>query len=247
YTALAAGAAFLPLTVMMFALSRRFGGWADSIGPRLFMGVGPIVAGAGLFLLLMVKGDAPYFSQLLPGLLVFGLGLAMTVAPLTATVLGAVGEEHSGVASGVNNAIARIAGLLAIAALGALVAGQFTTKVDDQLAGKPLSPAAQRAVQAGKSEPLSDRAARSLRDGDRVVVKAALDSASVSAYRLGIGAGAALVVFGGVVSLIGIENPRRRVRAEECPGGAICGAAQDAAHERPQLPPADARPEPARA
>jgi len=84
-------ASFLPLTLLMFALSRRFGGLADRYGPRFFMGVGPLIAGVGLFLLLPVKGDAPYV-QLLPGLVVFGLGLSMTVAPLTATVLGLRGR-----------------------------------------------------------------------------------------------------------------------------------------------------------
>jgi EmrB/QacA subfamily drug resistance transporter len=245
YSATAAGASFLPLTLLMFALSRRFGGLADRYGPRFFMGVGPLIAGVGLFLLLPVKGNAPY-AQLLPGLVVFGLGLSMTVAPLTATVLGSAGEEHSGVASGVNNAIARIAGLLAIAALGAIVAGQFNSRLDEQLSGKPLSPAARSAVKTAHSEPLSNRAANSLRDGDRVVVRRALDSASLSAYRLGLGTGAALVCFGGVVSLIGIQNPRRRVLAEECPGGAICGASQDHAHE-PARVPAEPQPEPARA
>jgi EmrB/QacA subfamily drug resistance transporter len=229
YSALGAGAAFIPITLMMFALSRRFGGLADRYGPRLFMGVGPLIAGAGLLLLIRVGGDAPYFSELLPGQLVFGFGLSMTVAPLTATVLGAVSSEHSGVASGVNNAIARVAGLLAIAALGALVAGQFTSKLDDQLAGKRLSPAAQSAVQRARARSLSTAEAQSLRDGERVVVGNALRSASESAFHVGLAGGAALVFFGGVVSLIGIANPRRRVRAEECPGGPICGASKDAA------------------
>jgi EmrB/QacA subfamily drug resistance transporter len=246
YSATKAGATFLPITLLMFFLSRRFGGLADRYGPRLFMGVGPLVAGAGLLLLISVNADADYVSQLLPGLLVFGLGLSMTVAPLTATVLGAVSEEHSGVASGVNNAIARVAGLLAIAALGAVVSGQFNSKVDDQVAGKPLSPAARRALDDAHARPLSRTPARSLRDGDRVVVRRVLESASVSAFRVGIACGAGLVFFGGVVSLIGIQNPRRRVLAEECPGGAICGASEDHAHvPQQQLPTGE--PEPARA
>jgi EmrB/QacA subfamily drug resistance transporter len=244
YSATAAGATFLPITLLMFALSRRFGGMADRLGPRLFMGVGPLVASVGLFLLLRVHGDAPFTSQLLPGLVVFGLGLAMTVAPLTATVLGAVSSEHSGVASGVNNAIARIAGLLAVAALGTVVATNFKNTLDDQLPASRLSPAVRAAVDKARGTPLSNRAAGSLRDGDRVVVRRALGSASESAFHLSLICAGVLVAFGGAVSLVGIENPKRAVRAEECPGGPICGASQDHAREQPQLP---AEVEPARA
>jgi EmrB/QacA subfamily drug resistance transporter len=243
YTALAAGATFLPITVLMFALSRRFGGLADRVGPRLFMGFGPIVAGVGLLLLLRVNGNAPYASQLLPGLTVFGLGLAMTVAPLTATVLGAVSEEHSGVASGVNNAIARVAGLLAIAALGAVVAGQFGSTLDSRTSQATLSPAAHAALQRARSRPLSNEAAKSLRGPDRAVVRSALDSSSEKAFHIGMGCGAGLVLLGGLISLVGIQNPRRKVRAEECPGGAICGASRDHAHVRRPA----AEPEPAAA
>ena len=168
----------------------------------------------------------------------------MTVAPLTATVLGAVSNEHSGVASGVNNAIARIAQLVAVAALGAVVATSFRHSLDHKLPAGQLAPAARAAVSDARGTPLSDRAARSLRDGERVVVKRALDSSSESAFHLGLVCAGVLVAFGGAVSLAGIENPKRKVRAEECPGGAICGASQDHARPQPQLP---AEVEPARA
>jgi EmrB/QacA subfamily drug resistance transporter len=244
YSALAAGATFLPLTVLMFLLSRRFGGLADRYGPRFFMGVGPIVASIGLFLLLVVHGDAPFVSQLLPGLLVFALGLSMTVAPLTATVLGAVSQEHSGVASGVNNAIARIAQLLAVAALGAIVAAQFQSKVESELSGKTLSPQAQTAVDHAKQLPLSSEEAKSVKGPEHATVKSGLDSGSESALHLGLGTAGVLVLFGGLASLVGIENPRRKVRAEECPGGAICGSSRDAARV-PRRAPAEPQPEPA--
>src|SRR5205085_8780958 len=96
YSALAAGASFLPLTFMTFTLARRFGMLADRYGPRWFMGFGPIIAAIGLALLMTLDSKADYVSQLLPALLVFGLGLSMTVAPLTAAVLAAVAEKHSG-------------------------------------------------------------------------------------------------------------------------------------------------------
>ncbi len=126
YTALEAGLATTPTTVIMFVLSRRMGALADRIGPRLFMGVGPLIAGGGLLLYLRVGDPAPYVSQVLPALVVFSLGLSMTVAPLTAAVLADADERNAGVASGVNNALARVAGLLGVAALGIIASGAIT-------------------------------------------------------------------------------------------------------------------------
>jgi hypothetical protein len=126
------------------------------------------------------------------------------------------------------------------------VASQFNSHLDKQLAGKRLSPAATAAVQRAKARPLSDEEAKSLRGPDRVVVKRALDSSSEESFHVGIAVGAALVFLGGVISLAGIENPRRKVRAEECPGGAICGASRDAAG-RPRAAPAEPEPVPVRA
>jgi len=118
YSALQAGLSMLPLTVVMFALSFRFGALAGKYGPRFFMTAGPVIAGAGFLLMLSLQPQVNYVSQLLPGLLMFALGLSMTVAPLTSAVLGAIDSERAGIASAVNNAVSRIAGLLAIAALG---------------------------------------------------------------------------------------------------------------------------------
>jgi EmrB/QacA subfamily drug resistance transporter len=122
YTALQAGLATLPETLVMFALSRRFGALADRFGPRLFMGVGPVVAAAGLLLLLGLGEHVSYLTELLPGILVFSLGLSITVAPLTATVLADAGPTDAGIASAVNNAVARIASLIGVSVVGIVVA-----------------------------------------------------------------------------------------------------------------------------
>jgi EmrB/QacA subfamily drug resistance transporter len=229
YSALKAGAAFLPLTVLTFFLARRFGGLADKYGPRWFMGFGPIVAAAGLALLMRLDMKADYVTELLPALVLFGLGLSMTVAPLTSTVLGAVEEKHAGVASGVNNAIARIAGLLAIAVLGAFVASQFSSVLSDRLGSRPLSPAAQAAVKEAKDRSLTTAPAQRVPTAERPVVLHALEDASTSAFKVGLGIGALLVFAGGVVSLVGIQNPRRSVPSADCGGGALVGASQDLA------------------
>jgi MFS family permease len=115
YTPLQAGAALIPMTVLMLLLSVRAGRLAQRIGPRVPMTVGPIVAGAGLALLVRAGPGSDYLTDVLPGILVFGLGLASTVAPLTATVLGAAPEQQAGVASAINTDVSRIAGLLAVA------------------------------------------------------------------------------------------------------------------------------------
>ena len=123
YPATAAGLAQLPATLAMLTLSTRFGTLAGRYGPRLFMTVGPLVAACGFLLMLATDAGASYWTQVLPGQVVFGLGLATTVAPLTAAVLGAVPPDDAGIASAVNNAVARVAGLVVVALAGVIVGG----------------------------------------------------------------------------------------------------------------------------
>lgn len=122
-TALLAGMASLPITLIMIALSSKVGALAGKWGPRIFMTVGPLVMAAGSLLMLLVSDDFNYWWQLLPGIVVFGLGLTITVSPLTAAILGAIEPERAGIASATNNAISRIAGLIAIAALATIIGG----------------------------------------------------------------------------------------------------------------------------
>ncbi|MGE5408765.1 MAG: DHA2 family efflux MFS transporter permease subunit [Syntrophothermus sp.] len=117
YTPVEAGAATLPVTLIMLALSARSGALAQRIGPRLPLTVGPLVIAAGLLLMTTIEPGASYLTGILPAIVVFGLGLTLVVAPVTATVLAAADARHSGIASGVNNAVARVGGLLAVAVL----------------------------------------------------------------------------------------------------------------------------------
>jgi EmrB/QacA subfamily drug resistance transporter len=228
YSALGAGLATLPLTVIMFLLSKRFGALADRLGPRLFMGVGPLVAGVGIALFARIDASADYVADVLPAVLVFGFGLSMTVAPLTATVLGGVAEAHAGMASAINNATARIAGLLAVAALGAVVSAQFSAALDRQLSGIPVDPsfvagARQRVLAADAPASLGPR---------RAVVADALDDSSVHAFRVAMLITGGLVAAGGVLSALWIQNPRREVRcADHSPGPAVGASTEvDPAH-----------------
>jgi len=199
YTPFASGLALLPITLVMFALSRRFGALADRLGPRLFMSAGPAVAGIGLLLLTRVDAHPDYLTTILPAVLVFALGLAATVAPLTAAVLGSVEPGHSGLASGANNAVARIAGLLAIAAVGAVVAASFVSQLDHDLI---RTPSAHSAITAARTRPLVTTAPG--------IPHAVLVDASVHAFHIGVAIAGLLAILGGLIAFIGIENPRRR-------------------------------------
>ena len=118
-----AGLATLPPTLVMLLLSSRIGSLAGTYGPRFFMTVGPLVAGIAFLLMLSVTEDVNYWLQLLPGLVIFGLGLSITVAPLTCAILGAIDPSQAGIGSAVNNAVARVAGLVAVACAGLILGG----------------------------------------------------------------------------------------------------------------------------
>lgn len=130
YSPTESGLALLPVTLLMLTLSARAGALAQRIGPRLPMTIGPLVVGGGLALMSRIQPGTSYLDTVLPAAVVFGLGLALTVAPLTATVLAAVEDRHAGVASGVNNAVARTAQLLAVAVFP-LVAGLTGSDYND--------------------------------------------------------------------------------------------------------------------
>ncbi|WP_084127338.1 MFS transporter [Demequina sp. NBRC 110054] len=122
-TATAAGLASLPITLILMAASSRVGALSGRLGPRIFMTAGPLTMAVGALLLLLVGDDFSYWTQVLPGVVVFGLGLALTVSPLTSAILGAVDPSRSGIASAVNNAVSRIAGLITVALIGTIVGG----------------------------------------------------------------------------------------------------------------------------
>jgi EmrB/QacA subfamily drug resistance transporter len=224
YSAMEAGLATLPTSLMLFALSPRFGKLAAGTGPRLPMTVGPILGGIGLLLFMRVGADADYATEVLPAVLVFGLGISAMVAPLTATVLDSVDERHTGIASGINNGVSRVAGLLAIAVLGALIAAQFSAAIDDDLVGVDLSPAAEDVVADAQEKPLGAAETGGLDDDEATTVTAAVTGASEASFDLGVGIAGGLMILGGIVAGIGIRNPdRSRAHAETAPRAAPAG------------------------
>ncbi|MFI5028935.1 MAG: DHA2 family efflux MFS transporter permease subunit, partial [Solirubrobacterales bacterium] len=248
YSPLEAGLATTPISVIMFLLSPRWGRVASGSGPRLPMCAGPIVGGIGLLLLLGIGSEPSYAADVLPGILIFGLGLSATVAPLTATVLDSVDEHQVGIASGVNNGVSRVAGLLAIAVLGAVISAHFGSTLDEQLGPAPLSAKATRAVSAAKEKPLAVPEIKGLAPAEARRIEAAAGDASTSSFHLGIGVAGLLMILGGILAGVGIENPRRRVeavptrgaaQAGECGHSADCDCGERATGENaPELEPA---------
>ncbi len=222
YTPLQSGLATLPATAIMFVLSRRFGALADRYGPRLFMGAGPLVSAAGLLLFQRVGLRADYLSEVLPGVLVFALGLSMTVAPLTTAVL-AGSEQEAGIASGVNNAVARVAGLLGTAAVGAAISSAFSASLRGHLSGTALGAAARAAVRSAERLPLGRPGVGSLPAGQARALRAAAEQASLHSFHLGLAIAAALVALGGVVGAAGIRNPDEDPGADEGSSGQLAG------------------------
>jgi EmrB/QacA subfamily drug resistance transporter len=224
YSALEAGTIGLVPTSVMFLLSRRFGALADRYGPRLFMGIGPLIVAAGFLAMMRLDADVAYLTDLLPALLLFSLGIAVTVSPLTAAVLADADEHNAGIASAVNNAVARTAGLLATAAVGAALASSYASHIDANLEGVRLTPQGAAVVARAKDRALDVPAPASLPAADRAQVLAATQSAAIDAFHLGVGIAAALLAAGGLVGLTRIRNPAREdVHCADCPGGQLAG------------------------
>ncbi|HEX3041604.1 MAG TPA: MFS transporter [Solirubrobacterales bacterium] len=223
YSPLEAGLATTPISILMFFLSPRFGRIASGTGPRAPMTAGPIVGGLGLLLLLRVDTGASYFVDVFPGLIVFGIGLSATVAPLTATVLDSVDEHRVGIASGVNNGVSRVAGLLAIAILGAVISAHFGSALDANLGSEPLSNQGANIVTDAKAQPLAVPDTEDLPppEADRVATASA--EASTSAFHLGVLIAGLLMILGGIAAGLGVENPKRKVSSYPSRGSAQAG------------------------
>jgi len=186
YSATAAGAALLPFPLIMFALSRWSGGLVARTGARIPLTVGPAIAALGLALYARPGIGGSYWTTFFPAVIVLGVGMAITVAPLTTTVMSAIDPRHAGVASGINNAVARVAGLVAIAVAGIVLAGTFEARVRPPLGRLALSGAARVAVDRELPRMAGADLSQTpeLQPPQRQAVRAILDEAFVFAFRL---------------------------------------------------------------
>jgi EmrB/QacA subfamily drug resistance transporter len=237
YSALKSGVTGLVPTAVMFLLSSRMGRLADKYGARPFLVAGPLFVAAGFALILRYGTSVSLFGDVLPALLVFSFGLSMTVAPLTATVLADASESDAGIASAVNNAIARTAGLIAVAAVGAVVASYYGRALVANV-GHRLPATAEQAVHTASRHTFAPVDAATLPPGDRGFVRQASQSASEDAFHLAMGIASGLLVVAGGAGL-GLRTQRRTVvAASECPAGQLCGAPRMLVEEEGGQPPA---------
>jgi EmrB/QacA subfamily drug resistance transporter len=211
YTPTEAGAALLPFPLLMFALSRWSGGLVARVGSRVPLTVGPAVAAIGLALFARPGVGGSYWSTFFPAVVVLALGMTITVAPLTTTVMGAVDDHHAGVASGINNAVARVAGLLAIAVFGVLLARTFDARMASSLADARLPAEARAAIdrELPKMAGADIASVRSISSRERSAVHDAVNRAFVSAFRQVLLGASALAVAG---AMFGAFLPSKRAR-----------------------------------
>lgn len=184
YSPAQAGAALLPLTLLLFTLSRWSGGLVARYGAKLPLVVGPLIAAAGFALFMLPGIGGSYWTSFFPAVLVLSLGLAITVAPLTTTVMGAVEVRHAGVASGINNAVSRTAGLVAIAVLGLVMIGAFGRSLERRLATLDLPPATQQALLAQRSRLAELELPAGLSDTEQARLSETIDQSFVDGFRL---------------------------------------------------------------
>ena len=208
YSATAAGAAFLPFILIMFLLSRWAGGLVERYGPRLPLVVGPLIAACGFALFMFPSVGGSYWTNFFPATVVLGLGMAISVAPLTTTVMNSVVQNRVGIASGVNNAVARSAGLIAIAALGIVMLQVFNHVLDRRLAEWNVPASVSRSLQVERTK-LADIALPDDQDpAMRQLIRRAVEESFVSGFRVVmiIGTALALAGAGTALTLIGRSN-----------------------------------------
>jgi EmrB/QacA subfamily drug resistance transporter len=236
YSALKSGTTGLVPTIVLFLLSARMGRLADRYGARWFLTLGPLLCAAGFGLMQRYGTSVSLLGDVVPALIVFSLGLALSVSPLTATVLADVRDNEAGIASAVNNAIARTAGLISVAAVGAVVAAHYSAGLQARVAGH-LPASSQPAIHAAEARTFGTIDARALPPRDRAFARRAAASASEDSFHLAVGIGSGLLVVAALAGGVGLRTPRRRrLDAGDCAGGAFVGAPAAVANVQTVVP-----------
>jgi MFS family permease len=184
YSTTATGAAVLPMILLMFLLSRWSGGLVSRYGARIPLTVGPLIVSAGFLLFALVPAKGSYWTTSFPATLVLGLGMAVTVAPLTTVVMSSVNQDHVGTASGINNAVARVAGVLAIAVLGIVMVKAFGSKLDQAIAKLSLPQDIAQNIRSKQIELAGLELPQGLDSNTVETLRSAITSAFLSSFRL---------------------------------------------------------------
>src|SRR5438552_3667154 len=212
YTATAAGAALLPFILIMFFLSRWSGGLVERYGGRLPMVIGPTIAAIGFALFILPGPGANYWTKFFPATVVLGVGMAISVAPLTTTVMNAVPRNRVGVASGINNAVSRVAGLLAIAVFGIVMFDVFNRSLDSRLSSLHLPASVKTALADQRINLAAAAVPEDLALPLQQAVRRSIDESFVQGFRTVMLLGAALALASGIASLLLISG--RAARAQ---------------------------------
>jgi len=215
YSPTAAGAALLPFILIMSLLSRWSGGLVARYGAKLPLVIGPVITAAGYLLFLLPGIGGNYWTKFLPPAVVLGLGMAITVAPLTTTVMSSIAQNRAGIASGVNNAVARTASLVAIAVLGVVMLYVFTTNLDRRLTAANVSAPAAQSVQTQSTKLAAIDIPKNIDFETQQIIRRAIDESFVSGFRFVMAIGAALAAASAVTALISIRmESRSNLRAD---------------------------------
>jgi len=201
YSATAAGAALLPFILIISFLSRWSGGLVVSYGARLPLIIGPLIAGLGFALFMLPNVGGNYWTNFFPPIVILGLGMAISVAPLTTTVMNAVASTRAGIASGVNNAVARTAGLLAIAVLGIVMLHVFNSRLDQRFAESKLPASVSPSLQSQRTKLAAIAIPADSDQATRELIRRAIDESFVSGFRTIMAIGAALAIASALTGL----------------------------------------------
>ena len=217
YSPTAAGAALLPFILIIFLLSRWSGGLVEKVGARFPLVTGPLVAAAGFALFLRPDIGGSYWTTFFPAIVVLGLGMAVSVAPLTTTVMNSVPESRVGVASGINNAVSRTAGLIAIAIFGIIMLQEFNQTLDGRLPGLRLTPVAQHELAQQRDKLAGAELPRKMDANTRDLVRRAIDDSFVKGFRVVMILSVVLAIGSAVSALILIRNQSSRSQSDRRP------------------------------
>ena len=223
YSATAAGAAWLPFILIMFLLSRWSGGLVARYGSKLPLVIGPIVAAAGYALFIIPNVGGTYWATFFPAVVVVGLGMAISVAPLTTTVMSAVAEHFAGVASGVNNAVSRTAGLLGIAVLGIVILHSFNRELDQRLAPLHIAAATRKLVDEQRARLAGVKLPDGIDDETRSVLKTAIDESFIHSFRVVMASAAGLALASALSAFMMIDAQRAPNRPRATDGKRAAG------------------------
>lgn len=214
YSATAAGSAFLPFVVVTFLLSRWAGGLVPRIGPKTPLVIGPIIAAVGFVLFTLPGTDGSYWTTFFPAVVIMGLGMSLVIAPLTTTALNSVSGRHSGLASGVNNAVSRTATLMAVAVMGVFVFTVFSSTLDSRLANLDVSQQTQAAMEEQKVDLGAAQPPEGVDDSTATAINDAVDESFVAGFRLAMYIAAGFALASALAASIIVEGKGQEKRPE---------------------------------